>query len=159
MIHDIGISTGIKFVDELKVLGVTFNATNLNITSINMESVLKDIAALIAQWKRRQLTLIGKVTIIKTLLIPKLVHLFMVLPNPPNVILKRLNKMIYTFFWNSKAEKVKRTKLALKYEEDGVNMIDIIAFIKSLKVSWLRRLRKGKGLWTEIAKKNYAWYG
>ena len=55
-------SIGIKFVDELKVLGVKFNATNLNITSINMESILKDIASLIAQWKRRQLTLIGKVT-------------------------------------------------------------------------------------------------
>jgi hypothetical protein len=40
------------------------------------------MVALIEQWKRRILTPIGRTTVIKTLLIPKLNHLFISLPTP-----------------------------------------------------------------------------
>jgi hypothetical protein len=40
------------------------------------------MVALTEQWKRRTLTPIGRTTVIKTLLIPKLNHLFISLPTP-----------------------------------------------------------------------------
>ena len=146
------VSTGVQVVKELKILGITFNATNEDITALNIDKVLNAIRSQISQWKRRQLTLIGKITIIRSLLLPKLTHLFLALPDPPQVIIKRLNCVLHSFLWNSKAEKVKRSKIIQKYKDDGLDMIDIVAYIKSMKASWLQRLSRGKGLWVQIAK-------
>ena len=64
------------------------------------------VIALIQHWKRRFLTPIGRVTVIKTLLIPKLNHLFIYIPNPKKEIFSSLCKANFEFLWNSKVDKV-----------------------------------------------------
>ena len=54
--------------------------------------------------------------------------------------------------WHGKKDKIKRTKLMQGYEQDGLKMISIKAFIDSMKLTWLRRLLTSTGDWTEIAK-------
>ena len=61
------------------------------------------VIALIQQWKRRFLTPIGRVNVIKTLLIPKLTHLFISIPNRKKEIVSFLYKAMFessykTFF-------------------------------------------------------------
>ena len=53
------------------------------------------VIALIQQWKRRFLTPIGRVNVIKTLLIPKLNHLFISIPNPKKEIVSLLYKAMF----------------------------------------------------------------
>ena len=83
--------------NEFKVLGITFNVDLNKINNINYKEKINSINKLIKVWKRRYLTPIGKITVIKTLLLPILNHLFISLPNPEENILKEINRIVYDF--------------------------------------------------------------
>jgi hypothetical protein len=51
-------------------------------------------------WQHRKLTLLGKSTAIKTLALPKLIHLLTSLPNLPQAKRNDLNSLFYNFIWN-----------------------------------------------------------
>jgi len=56
-------------------------------------------------WSRGNLTPFGRITIIKYLVISKITHLPMNLPDPEHSFLKELNKRLYKFLWNGKMMK------------------------------------------------------
>ena len=99
--------------------------------------------------ERRYLTPIGKITVVKTLLIPILNHLFMSLPNPPPSTIKSINNLFYSFIWNGPS-KIKQSVLVKEYSRGGLKMININAFIAALKVTWIRRLILNDGKWANI---------
>ena len=142
---------GIKIVDELKVLGTTFSTDINKIAEKNIQNKMSSIQREIEQWKRRNITPIGKICIIKTLLLSKLVHFFIALPNPSFKLIKEIETMLFSFLWCGKRDKVKRTKIIQKYEEDGLKMINVKAFMDSMKLSWLKRLFTSKADWSYIA--------
>ena len=82
----------------LKVLGVTFTAEiyNIwnvtirirNIWNVNTNEILTKIENICNQWSKRKLTLLGRITVIKSLALAKFIHLFLALPNPPGVLVK-----------------------------------------------------------------------
>ena len=55
------------------------------------------VIALIQQWRRRFLTPIGRVTVIETLLISKLSHLFISIPNSKKGIISLFCKPMFEF--------------------------------------------------------------
>ena len=84
-----------------KVLGVTFTMEVFDIWDINSNEILIRIENLCKQWLKRKLTLMGRITITKSLPLSKFTHLFLALPNPPEELIKKLNKIFFTFLWNS----------------------------------------------------------
>ena len=66
----------------MKILGIHFTNNNENITQKNFAPKIVQINREIEQWKRMHLTLMGKITVIKSLPISKIVHLFSALPSP-----------------------------------------------------------------------------
>ena len=85
----------IKWVDEIKILGIYFTRNVTNITDNNLEKKLSTLENEIAQWKRRYITPIGKITVIKSLLLSKLVHILVALPNPSRALIKTIE--LYNF--------------------------------------------------------------
>ena len=65
----------------------------------------------------------GKVTIIKSFLIPKFVYVCSLLPTPKEVI-KTLNQLLFKFLWTG-TDKVTRVLVKNKYEKGGLKMIDL----------------------------------
>ena len=104
----------------------------------------------IVQWRRRHLTPFGKIAVIKSLLISKLVHLLAALPNPAAKTRNEIEKMFYNFIWGSKRDAIKRTRLTQDYAKGGLRMIDLNAFIDSLKLSWLKRLFLSQSIWAKL---------
>ena len=80
-----------------KILGVTFTTEVFDIWDKNTTGIEQKVENFIKTWSKRKLTLPGKITI-KSLALLKFVNLFMELPNPPGILVKRLNKLFYTFF-------------------------------------------------------------
>ena len=78
--------------------------------------------------KKRFLTPIGRVTVIKTLLIPKLNHLFISKPNPKMEIISLSCKAMFEFLWNSKVYKVRKQDCF----SGSLKMVDINSCIISL---------------------------
>jgi len=81
--------------EEFTVLGVKFNVDITDITQINLQGKIVKMQALLTQWKRRKLTLLGKITIIKSIVIPLITHLLISLPNP-KLTIKKIEKMLYS---------------------------------------------------------------
>ena len=113
----------------------------------------KNIAAstrTLKQWEKILLTPVGRISVIKTLIISRFNHLCISLPNPSNNIIKELNEMVFNFLWQHKPDKVKRETIFRNMKDGGLNMLNIRASILALKLSWIRRLVNGKGIWQNI---------
>ena len=141
----------INVVNTLDILGIRIDRNLTNITDNNIQLKMPQIKNELAQWKRRYLTPIGKICIVKSLLVSKLVHLFISLPNPSVKCRKELEALFFAFIWNNKNDKVKRTKLVQRPWKDGLNMVELNAFIKSMKLSWFYRLFVSKADWVILA--------
>ena len=64
---------------------------------MNYKKKLENIHRILAQWKSRKLTLIGKTTVIKTLIVPKMNHLILPLPNPSVDFIKKTEEILFEF--------------------------------------------------------------
>ena len=123
-----------------KYLGITFS-TNINeITNLNYEGKLIEIHNLLNKWKKRQLTPFGKITVIKTLALSKITHLFMSIPDPSNTFLRELDQMLFYFLWNYKPSKIKRKVVCKSYMEGGLKMVDVYSFLSTMKLNWMKRI-------------------
>ena len=109
-----------------------------------MEKVLK-------QWNRRSLSPIGKITVIKTLIIPLFNLLFISLPNPDAITSEKINNTLYDFLWNNNP-KIKESVIVKQYAEGGLKMTNLNAFVKALKSTWIRRLLLSENKWQESIK-------
>ncbi len=90
-------------------------------------------------WTPRYLSLKGKITIIRTLILPQIQFLFSSI-QISTTIMKRIDKMLFDFLWNKKTAKVKRKTIIGLIEDGGLKMVDVYAVHTSAKFSWLRRL-------------------
>ena len=79
---------------SFKILGVNFSSDVFDIWDLNKNEILNRIENLLAHWSKRKLTLLNKITVIKSLALSKFTHLFLALPNPPGHLIKRLRKAI-----------------------------------------------------------------
>ena len=126
--------------ESAKALGMLFtNSTKDNI-HLNYLNKIKEFYTCLNNWKKRKLSIMGKITVIKTFALPKLVYPFTVLPNPSNEILKEIESEMYKFIWNNKPDKIKRNKLKQSYINGGLKMVDLTSFLRSIKASWVKRL-------------------
>lgn len=73
------------------------------------------------------------------------------MPDPSQKELKRLNNILYSFIWASKRDPIKRAKLIQDYSNGGLCMIDVQAFIKSMKLTWLKKLTQSQAIWAKIS--------
>ena len=101
--------------ENFKVLGIDFSLDLNCITDINFTKKIKEVKAILKSWQHRKLTLLGKITVIKTLALPKLIHLLTSLPNLPQTKINDLNSLFYKFIWNGKSDKIKRSTLIVIY--------------------------------------------
>ena len=67
---------------DFKLLGIIFHVNLDQILEINYAGKNQKIKSLIKLWKRRYLTPLGKITVIRSILLPLLNHLFISIPNP-----------------------------------------------------------------------------
>jgi hypothetical protein len=88
----------------------------------------------------RDLTYIGRITVIETLALPILVHILRVLPHPPVQVMKEIQDIFYILFWDGKPDKIKRNVSINNYEEGRLKLPHIESFCRALKMSWLLRL-------------------
>ncbi|KAL9978135.1 hypothetical protein ACROYT_G015622 [Oculina patagonica] len=119
-------------------LGIWFATDRKTMLRCNYEVRIKKIESVIESWQFRRLSLIGKITIIKSLLVSQLVYILTPLTTSVEA-LQKVNKMFFDFLWDGKGDKVKRIFITKDYKEGGLKMIDINKFNQSLKVSWIQK--------------------
>ena len=133
-------------------LGIEFSVDLDQIPKMNFDKKIVKLKSILTAWKRRSLTPIGKINIIKSLLISQLNYLFITLPNPPEKYITMINSLLFDFLWNGKCHKIKTDVIIQNFADGGLKMIDVYAFIHSLKLGWIRRLFMSSGKWYLILK-------
>ena len=117
---------------------------------LNYKVKLGEIEKLLCTYQKRYLSLKGKITVIKTLAIPKIIHLLTVLPSPPKTYIEKLESVFKKFIWNNKKSRINYNQICQNIEDGGLKMTHVKTLIQALKISWIKRLIEGKGGWQDL---------
>ena len=99
---------GFKWPKEpILSLGVFFSHNQTDADELNFGAKICDFKNSLHIWKRRKLTLYGKINIVKTLGLSKLIFNASVLYIPHHYI-EQINKITFNFIWDGKPAKIKR---------------------------------------------------
>ena len=128
---------GLKIADRLKVLGVWVG--NDDMSKENWNPLLSKVKKVLNLWSLRDLTVYGKVQVIKSLALSKLWYVATVTV-PPTEVLDDIKKAVWDFIWSKKREAVSRKKCYSPVSCGGLGMFDIQAKCCSLKLKWLAQL-------------------
>lgn len=135
---------------KLKILGLWFTNDLTNLTEMNLKDKLMEVDKLFKIWSKRICTPLGRIAILKSLILSKLVYLWILLPNPPNNEVKQLQNKCFEFVWDKKPDKIKRKYSIQKIENGGIGLPDVNVFIQALKLSWIRKLLLKNTKWKII---------
>lgn len=87
-------------------MGINFSVNLEDMIDINHISVMEKIDKLLTRWNSRNLTPICKITFIKTLIVPKINHLILTLPNPTLEFIRSFERKHFKFISNEKPDKI-----------------------------------------------------
>ena len=114
----------------IKILGVHFTFNHSLFYKLNFESIEKSLRGLLKSW--RGLTLLGKIQVIKSFAIPKILYRVVLISNKKEFI-KKINTLLYSFVWKGK-DKVKRTAFINPIEKGGLKMPNIESMISAQRI-------------------------
>ena len=122
-----------------KALGVTFPLQIKSLYELKFPPRLKKMEQTLNCWRQRGMSLLGKITVIKSLMLPQLLYLFSVLCiDIPKTFSKKLNKLLFRFIWSNGNDRVKRSILCNQYEEGGLKMVDQFFYTKAQRMVWVK---------------------
>ena len=139
----------LKWKTEFKLLGLTMDV-NLENLEQNFRTAWEEITKSVGIWKRRTTTPLGRLVVLKTLLLSKLTFFAILMETPDENTIKLINNQFNQFVWNCKVNKISHERMTSSIQNGGLNMIDIGQFWKSLKVSWIRRGIDSQMTWAKL---------
>ena len=117
---------------------MTYN--NLHKQYIKAESIIK----LYTKWN---LSLIGKICVLKTMIIPLFIHILSVLPEPDQSFYQKINNLFKMFIWNRGRVMVSLDQMSHSIENGGLKMTKLDIIAKALKINWVKRMYLKTGNW------------
>ena len=84
----------LNWVTNFKLLGFNFDVNLEDTLDLNYNYKLLEIQNVLKPYAKRNLSRIGKVSVIKTFAVPKLIHVLTALPAPPGHIMKQLEPVL-----------------------------------------------------------------
>jgi len=91
-------------------LGIHFSNERSKCESLNFDKKFEDLEKILNSWKRRKLTLLGKINIVKSLGLSKLKYTASAL-SLPEKFSKRVDKTILELIFDNKPHKIKTNTL------------------------------------------------
>ena len=122
----------------IKVLGIWLSKDADEVLNLNFEERIDKLNILLNAWKQRNLTIKGKIIILKSKALPLITYATNFL-YVPNYVVDAIDKLIYSFVWKSKHH-VKKSTLIEKPSKGGLKMPDTTSVIKANKLNFIKRM-------------------
>ena len=135
---DINIST-----QPTKVLGLWLSKNTDEIIKINMDERITKLKSLLNMWKQRNLTLKGKITILRSQALPLMLFAGTFLYMSDKII-EEVETILYSFVWPKGKHHVKKMTLIESIPNGGLKMPDFNSMLKAIKLTSVRRLISSK---------------
>ena len=139
----------LHWVEKFELLGIKFSLNLKEMIDLNYTIKINNIEKLLNGYRKMRLSLIGRITVIKTLAIPQLVYLMTVLPSPGKYIFSKLEDMFKHFIWDGNV-KIVLNQLEKDVAQGGLRLTNLQCFHYALKLSWIKRLVQTKGNWQSL---------
>ena len=128
-----------------KTLGIWFSNNHNDAIDLNYSPKIEKVKTLLQIWLGRHLSLKGKITILRALIISQISFLFTV---------EKLDKLLLSFLWRNKTPKVKKETIIASIGDGGLKMPDIFEINKAAKITWVKRLAiEEDGKWKDLTYK------
>ena len=132
---------GLKWVKELTILGITLMAAPA-LPINNFEDKLGEVNSIFNKWQYRNLTVYGRIKIVKTLALSKLTHVVQIIPQLDEKRIKTLQKAVNDFIWKKGYQK----KTVVDFETaqlppwaGGLGIPNVGKFWDALQGNWIHR--------------------
>ena len=125
-----------KFKWETKwptILGINLNHTG----DVAFSEIINKMRGIATNWYYRELTLMGRILIVNTLLGSLFVYKMFVHESPKEELIVEFEAEVDNFLWKRKRPKIKQDVLKADKTKGGIRLIDMRAKLASLKIFWL----------------------
>jgi len=134
-----------------KALGIYFNRDRQEMVEKNFDQRLDKCQIALNIWSLHNLTLKGKITILKSIIIPNLLYPCNNLYVPDDFI-KQVNEKLFKFLWSNKPPKIKQETIVADYAQGGMKMPHFPTMVKASKAMWVKRmLDTESAVWKSLA--------
>ena len=126
-----------KVNEPIKILGIFFTYDRHKSKELNFDLTLKSLKKSLNCWQWRNLTLIGKIQLVKTLAMPKFMYRASLISFDKDII-KSINSVIFNFVWKGK-DKIKRLALISSYEDGGLKMPHPESLVTTQRIACIKK--------------------
>ena len=127
----------VRWVNEpLNILGIYVSHDEHEYLHLNYSPLLEKAGRILDIWRMRDLSIMGKVQIVNSLIVSLFNYRFTVLPSPGKKFLEKMKQIITQFIWDGKRPKISYKTLTGLKEQGGMGLVDLEARDKALKVQW-----------------------
>lgn len=127
------------FHSPVKILGIYFSYNIKENNELNFYKKIEKLETKLDMWSSRDLTIFGRVMLIKTLGISQLIYSASNLDAPEGIV-EVVRTKSFKFLWKNKKDKIKRSGLYQDSDNGGIRMTDFAIMLKALKLAWIPRL-------------------
>ena len=118
---------GIKWCTEFTLLGIRFDQS-LDLIDSNYDNCFEKVKQELSSWKHRILTFFGKITVIKTMCLPKFTHSAAVIPSLSFKWIKAIERELELFLNENNPYVTDKTIRYMARKKNGLGMIKINHF-------------------------------
>ena len=137
----------------IKTLGIYVSNNEHDTMTITLNEKVTKIKSLLQMWKGRSLSIKGKITILRSKVLPIILYPASILYVPKKII-DEIDHLFYDFIWPNKKHHVKKQVLKQKIEDGGLKMPCISSMIKSIKMKWIQAISSKQNSFTLSAEAN-----
>ena len=132
-------------VNNMKIYGITFSCHPRQPVRQQWDKLSIKIAKLLDKFKYKNTTIFGRSVIVNTLVIPKIIYLANIL-DPPQKIIRSINKTIRSFVLQHTLHNVKNMTLIQKKLDGGIQLQDINTKIRALRIKYIGKIFSQPGM-------------
>ena len=133
---------GIKWTSEkLNILGVDVT-DETSLLKINYDPLIDKANSICNQWMRRNLSLMGRINVLNTLVASLFVYKMSVLPMMKKDWIEKLDNIMAKFLWSGHKPKIPLSVLKLSKTNGGCGLVDFNRKEMSIKCAWVQMLTK-----------------
>ena len=131
--------------DVINVLGIDI-ASDPEIVMKNYDKCCEKMKKVFCSWKNRGLSLLGKISVINTLVASLFIYKFMTIPNLPQSGLNAIEEEMNKFIWNGKRAKIPLRVLKRSKKDGGLGLVDLKKRQDAVKITWIQLLQSDEKL-------------
>lgn len=122
-------------ITPITILGLPFG--NEDLTNTVWQETLSNIRRTLKLWKRCNISLKSKISVIRTLLIPQIIYPTSVYPMKEKHM-NEIKKIFEDFLWSSKRPKIRTNVLYLPIKLGGLGLPNLSKFQNALLLTWVK---------------------